>query len=153
MVDVVISDEQVRDIVAAIHSLKGGGIRWEQVVPVFVSALLAMLVGIGLEYFKSYREKKRGAAERNKRELQQINAAVVGIAYNIEALLHVTGQHLIPHFEQSGIAYKELQEASGDREKMSIFAATLHKFSALMTKSAHDALHRNRLFGEAPISD
>lgn len=133
MTDVVsFSDVQLQKIIDAVQSLKGGGVHWEQVIPVFVSAFLAMLVGIFLEYFKSSREKRRSEIQRQIKELQQINGTIIGIAYNIEVLLHVTFLNLLPHREQSNAAYNALQGASGDGEKIRIFALSLHRYPALM---------------------
>jgi len=77
-----LNDEQLRQIVGAVNALKPiGGIQWETVVPVFVSALLAMCVGISLEYFKSAREAKKAALKRQKDELTEINIATIALAF------------------------------------------------------------------------
>ena len=52
MTDIVsFSDLQFEKILTTIESLKHGGIYWELVIPVFLSAALGMGVGVGFEYF------------------------------------------------------------------------------------------------------
>lgn len=108
-----LDNAQLEQILTAIKSLKNTGMNWEQVIPVFLSAFFAMLIGIGMEFFKSSREKSKAEKEQKKKELQQINAAVVGIGYNVEVLLHAVFQNIFPHREQSHSAYKELHSANG----------------------------------------
>jgi hypothetical protein len=43
---IAFNDTQLQAILAALKSLKSEGIRWEQVIPIFLSAFLAMGVGI-----------------------------------------------------------------------------------------------------------
>jgi len=57
----LMTDTQLEKLMSAITALKSSGFHWEAVVPVFFSALLAMCVGIWLEYFKSYRDRARHA--------------------------------------------------------------------------------------------
>jgi hypothetical protein len=132
MSDVLLNDAQFQKILSAIQSLKGGGIHWEQVIPVFFSALLAILVGMFLEYFRSSREKTKAHFERQIKELQQINGVVVGIGYNVEILLHATFQNLLPHHTESHAAYDALQATNREAQKIITFAASLSKYPALM---------------------
>jgi len=107
MTDVISFNEtQLQKSLTTLDSLKSNGVHWEQVIPVFLSAFFAMLIGISLELFKSSREKGLAAKEQKKRELQQINVAIVSIGYNIEVLLHAVFQNIFPHREQSYEAYK-----------------------------------------------
>lgn len=122
----------MQKILTTLESLKSAGVHWEQVIPVFLSAFFAMLIGISIELFKSRREKSKAAKEQEKRELQQINVAVVSIGYNIEVLLHAVFQNIFPHREQSYEAYKELHATNGDGEKIKVFGLSLHKYPALM---------------------
>jgi hypothetical protein len=129
----VLSDTQLQKVLDAIHALKDSSSHWDQFIPVFLSAFLAMLVGISLEYFKSSREKHKLDVERQKRELQQINGVIVGIAYNVERLLHATFQNLLPHYEQSHAAYAVLMATDGDGNKIRGHAASYGKnYPALM---------------------
>jgi hypothetical protein len=48
-----------------------GGVHWETVLPVFVSAFLAMCVGIALEYFKNHRDTQRSEDNKQKQELTE----------------------------------------------------------------------------------
>jgi hypothetical protein len=129
------SDIQLQKILTTLESMKSDGVHWEQVIPVFLSAALGMSVGIGLEYFKRYLERNKVELERDKKELNQINIATVAIAYNIEALIHLVMQNILPHHSQSVAAFQALQETTKEPEKIKQFALTLYIYPALMMTS------------------
>jgi hypothetical protein len=106
--------------------------QWVQVASVFLAAFLAMCTGIALEYFKNWRSNVKAKVEQQRHELAQINVEIAGIAFNIESFLHAVFQNILPHHEQSCIAYQELQTTKGDGERISQFAISLHKYPALM---------------------
>ena len=129
---IAFNDTQLQAILATLKSLKSGGIHWEQVIPIFVSAFLAMFVGICLEYFKSWREKKKTTKERLEREVGLINTVIVGIGYNLEALLNLVDLNIIPHHQETHEAYAALQATNGDGGKIQQFALSLSRYPALM---------------------
>ena len=106
--------------------------QWVQVASVFLSALLAMIVGILLDLFKRHRDSVKAAREKQQREVQQINGVIAGIAFNIETLLHLVMQNILPHHRQSHAAYKALCSLPRDDERMKQFALSLHEYPALM---------------------
>jgi hypothetical protein len=129
-----LTETQLEKILSAISGLHPDGWwQWLPVVSVFVSALLAMLVGIGLETFKTWWSAKRLAEERQRKEISSINVAISGITYNIETLLHAAGQHVLPHYEQSHKAFNALCEAGNDAQKLAKLISTLPAYRALMT--------------------
>jgi hypothetical protein len=91
-----------------------------------------MCTGIGLEYFKNWRANVKAKAEQQRHEVAQINVAIARIAFNVESFLHAVFQNILPHPEQSHLAYNELQTTKGDGERISQFAISLHKYPALM---------------------
>jgi hypothetical protein len=91
-----------------------------------------MCTGIALEFFKSWRSSVKDRKEKQRREVAQINIALVGIAYNIGALLHIVGQNILPHYKQSHAAYKTLHQIKGDSNKLTEFFRSLHQYPALM---------------------
>ncbi len=100
------TDEQLQKLIAAISALKPiGGVHWETVVPVFVSALLAMLVGISMEYFKSFREKIKAERTKQKDELAKLNIATIALGYNLELVIHAVLQNILPHYDASHAAF------------------------------------------------
>jgi len=130
MTDVIsLSETQFQKILTALESLKSGGMHWE----IFLSALLAMIVGMIIELVRWNHEKAKSAKERNKKEVEQINVAFVGIVYNIQMLLHAVFQHFIPHYDDSHGAYKELHETNGNEERINQFLSTFDKYRAIMT--------------------
>jgi hypothetical protein len=129
-----VSETQLERILSAINtSHPGGWWQWVPVASVFVSALLAMLVGIGLESFKTWWSAKRSEEERQRKEIAAINVAISGITYNIETLLHATGQHILPHYEESHKAYTALCEAGEDAQKFAQLLKLLPTYRALVT--------------------
>jgi hypothetical protein len=128
---VSLSDEQLQRIVSSIDALKpGSGIHWETVIPVFVSALLAMCVGIALEYFKSHREAKKSDLKKRKDELTEINIATIALGYNLELLLHFTFQNILPHYEHSQAAYRALKLVPHSEPEVAAFINSLGNLSA-----------------------
>jgi hypothetical protein len=129
-----INETQLEKILSAINaSHPGGWWQWVPVASVFVSALLAMLVGIGLESFKTWWSASRLEEERQRKEIAAVNVAISGITYNIETLLHAVGQHILPHHEESHKAYKALFEAGEDAQKLEQLFALLTSCNALIT--------------------
>jgi hypothetical protein len=125
------SETQLQKILTTIESL--GGWHWELAIPVFLGALGAMVVGIIIELVRWNHEKAKLATERSKKEVEQINVAVVGIVYNIEALLHHVFLNIIPHYDDSHLAYRELHGTNLDEERITRFLSSLGKYPAIMT--------------------
>jgi hypothetical protein len=67
---------------------------------------------------------QRADTDRQKREITQINITISAISYNIEALLHIVTQYIIPHHTDSHKAYADLRRAVGDPKSAAEFAAT-----------------------------
>lgn len=104
-----------------------------QIVPIFVSAFLGIFSGIVLEHYRGRRERSKLRKERERSELLQINGVIVGIGFNVESLIHLLFQNILPHYEQSHAAYKELYASINDPIKLSNFTLTLGaKYPALM---------------------
>jgi hypothetical protein len=134
---VVVTDpvylEQLQKIVSSIDALKpGDGIHWETVIPVFVSALLAMCVGIALEYFKSHREAKKSDLKKRRDELTEINIATIALGSNLELLIHLTFQNIIPHYEHSQAAYKALKLVPRSEAEIAAFMQSLGDYPHMM---------------------
>jgi hypothetical protein len=104
---------------------------WTNVIPIFASALFAMVVGILLELYKGHREKIKAQHDTHEKETRQITAAIVAMAYDIESLLHIVGQNVLPHYEASHAAYAELDNVSVDGARMGAFAQSLTNYPAL----------------------
>jgi len=107
---VSISDAQLQKILESLESLKhSGGIHWETVIPDFISSLLAMCVGISLELFRRWLERRKVDAKKAKDELTEINIATIAMAHNLELVIHFTFQNILPHYEESQAAYQASQ--------------------------------------------
>jgi hypothetical protein len=105
--------------------------QWIQVASVFLSAFLAMVVGILLDLWRSYREKLKSALEKQEKELRQINVVIAGIGFNVETLLHIAAQNIVPHHKASHTAYKAFVEAAR-ASALGQFAASLANYKCLM---------------------
>jgi hypothetical protein len=79
---------------------------------------------------------KREEIERQQREISNINLAISGIKYNIETLLHIVIQFIIPHHADAHKAVTDLHNAlKGDPREVAHFAATFFPatYPALVT--------------------
>ncbi len=86
---IAFSDAQIQKLLASLEALKpSNGIHWETVIPVFLSAFLAMCVGIALELYKGRRERIKAVEKKAKDELTAINVATVAMSTNLELLEH-----------------------------------------------------------------
>jgi hypothetical protein len=120
-----LSETQLEKILSSINALHSDGWRqWVPVASVFVSAFLAMLVGIFLEIYRNARSTKKGMLEKSEKEVSQINVAISGINYNIEILLHVVRDYIIPHYNESHIVFAAFEEAQGDGQKLQQLATS-----------------------------
>ncbi len=90
-----------------------------------VGAALAVALTLSGERAEERRQKQ-------EKEIRQINAVIAGIGFNIEILLHIVTQNILPHYTQSHIAYKALQGTKGDVDRMTEFANSLHTYHALI---------------------
>ena len=132
-VDTVFSlnETQFQQVLAALNAQQG----WWPVVSVFVSALLAMIVGIivGIFLDKLRRRKEKENATRGKQEheIQLINSVISRIVFNIERLLHIASQNIIPHYKDSHIVYAKVQDARENNDRLDKIMRSLYKYPAL----------------------
>jgi hypothetical protein len=151
---VTLDPTQFQQLLATINALHGGDGGWRQWTPVLavpVSAFFAMLVGIRLEMYKTSREQKKRVHEKLEKEVSQLNIAIIGIAYNIETLVHIVFQNILPHYRQSHAAYNTLHQVKGDSNKLTEFFRTLHKYPALMMTSPEIYFVEVDFFREMPF--
>jgi hypothetical protein len=125
-----LNDAQFEKIITALSGNRWS--HWFQVASIFVSAFLGYMSGIALEHFKNRRAAAKALDEQQRHQVAQIKVAIAGIAFNIESMLHAVFQNVLPHHEQSHLAFKELQTTKGDGDRISQFAIGLHKYPALM---------------------
>ena len=125
---------QFEKLLAAINALhaRGWG-EWVPVVSVFVSALLAMVVGILLEVFKTNRERRRRILENVKKEISQINVLITGVGYNIEILFSMVIQHIFPHYNESHAAFSALDDAIKNPDNLARLLKSMPQYPALVT--------------------
>jgi hypothetical protein len=131
---ITLDPAEVEKIVTAINAAHSDGwFHWVPVASVFVSALLAMIVGMVLDHYKTRRERRRAADERLNKELTQIDGALAVIAYNVEILTHAVFQHLLPHWDESHAAIAALTAAIGHAGHMSDFASSFNNYRGMQT--------------------
>jgi hypothetical protein len=126
-----LNDTQLRQIIAALNG--DWWWHWFQVASIFASAFFGYLSGIALEHLKTRKTGKKATRERQEHEVAQVNIALSGICYNIEILLHVVSDYILPHHEESHIAYTALHKVQGDCQKQEQLAMSLPAFPALTT--------------------
>jgi hypothetical protein len=71
------------------------------------------------------RERAEERRREDERQIRQINAVISGIPFNIEMLLHVVVPNMLPHYKQSHSAYRGLQNAKGDSDRMNAFFSSV----------------------------
>jgi hypothetical protein len=126
-----LNDTQLRQILTALNG--DWWWHWFQVVSIFASAFFGYLSGIALEQFRTRQAGKKATRERQEKEVAQVNVAISGMSYNIEILLHVVSDHILPHLKESHIAYAALHKVRGDCQKLEQLAMSLPAFPALTT--------------------
>jgi hypothetical protein len=129
--EMTLDSSQFENLIAAINALHASS--WTLPISVFVSAFLAMVVGILLEWFKTSWEKRRRARENSAKEIRQLNVVISGLGYNIEYLYHLVVQHVFPHYKQSHMAVAAIDEAMKDPQKLAQFAMSAPAYPALVT--------------------
>jgi hypothetical protein len=80
------------------------------VLSVFVSAFLAMMTGILIERIRSWFERRKTVREGQEREIQLINSVISGLTFNIELLLHVASQNILPHYQDTVSVASEIEK-------------------------------------------
>jgi hypothetical protein len=94
-------------------------------------------VNAQLAHLKAEKEEsdKRANIDRQQREISQIILAISSIGYNIETLLHIVMQYVIPHHADTYKAYTDLHNAIKDPQQAANFAKTFFPatYPALVT--------------------
>jgi hypothetical protein len=102
-----LNEQQLHQIVTALNSQQ----RLWPVASVFVSALLAMIVGILLDRIRAWFERRKNSREKQIHEIQQINAVISGITFNIELLSHIASQNILLHYKDSATMDQKIRHA------------------------------------------
>jgi hypothetical protein len=63
--------------------------------------------------------------DKLEKEISEINVAISGIIYNIERLLHVVSDFILPHHDKIHKLFTALHKAQGDPQKLQSVAASL----------------------------
>jgi hypothetical protein len=100
-----LNEAQLQKILASISTQRH---QWWPVASVFVSALLAMLVGILLDRFRAWRDRIKAIRERQEDEIRQINAVISGLTFDLERLLHISAQNILPHYRDAQAIHTQM---------------------------------------------
>jgi hypothetical protein len=93
-----------------------------------LAAVIAVILTLTAESRKAYRE-------RQEKELTQLNGAATAMGYNIEALLHIVEQQILPHYEQSHAALVAMHTTENNTAQLRVFVETIDsQFTAMMTR-------------------
>jgi hypothetical protein len=133
MTDTIFSlnETQYQKILAAINTQQRG---WWPVASIFVSALLAMIVDILLERHRGWRDRIKTTREKQAREIQQINAVISGLVFDIERLFHVASQNILPHYRDVHAVYKRMNADIENDKHVHAIIVSLHKYPSVFIK-------------------
>ncbi len=121
-------------------------------IPVFLAAVLGVATGFFTDWLKTRREDRKVSRERQEKELTQLNGAATAMGYNIEALLHIVMQQILPHYERSHAAFAALRAAENDTLQLREFVETMHsEFTAMMTRCPEPYFIDLEFFKEIPF--
>jgi len=139
MTERLIDELQFQKLLEAIDKLKDHDTYIERLLvaaaPVFFGAILGLAFGFFTDWLKTRREKRNLDREREAKELSQLNTISSAMWFNIEEMLHIVMQHILPHREQSYAAAAALQSAINDQTELRIFGASMQsKFPAMTTR-------------------
>ncbi|MGH9805705.1 MAG: hypothetical protein ACRD9W_00315 [Terriglobia bacterium] len=73
-----------------------------------MSSLLGMIVGLLLDRFRAWHDRPRAIREKQEREIQQSNAVISGLTFNIEILFHIASQNILPHYRDAQAIHKQM---------------------------------------------
>jgi len=107
---VVLINSTSGEVAGALGSVLGG------VIGAVGAALAVALTLLG--------ERTEERRKEQIKEVSQINVAISGVSYNIEILLHVVSDFIIPHHGESHIVFRALQEAQDDPQKLQQLASS-----------------------------
>ena len=148
------NESQLDRILAALSAPHDGWWwHWIPVASVFVSAFLAMMVGIRLETYKDRRARAKDEHSRKLVEISKINTAISATAYNIERCVHLAGQQILPHHEQSHEAHAKLQEIMHNSLAIPAFLEGLREFPAIFMTCPPIYFMNYDFFAESPFAD
>jgi hypothetical protein len=133
---VVLTEPQLQKILDAISSIQTGGIGWQTFLPVFLGALSGIIVGIILESYKEFVRKKNAELNKRRAELTEINIAMVALASQLELLLHFAFQIVIPHFNDTHVAYERISKWTKTDQDMSELIALINRDHPRMMMTA-----------------
>ncbi len=82
----------------------------------------------------------------------QLNVVATGIGYNIEALLHIVMQQILPHHERSHAALVAVRAVENDAAKLRMFFETMNsEFTAMMMRCPEPYFIDLEVFTELPF--
>ena len=121
--------------------------------PVFLGAVLGLAFGFFTDWLKTSREKRKLDREREAKELSQLNTISSAMWFNIEEILHLVMQHILPHRKQSYAAAAALQRAMNDETALHIFGESMQsKFPAMTTRCPAPHFIEIDFFKEIPFA-
>jgi hypothetical protein len=121
-------------------------------VPVFLAAFLGFALGLFTDWLKTRRENRKLSRERQEKELTQLNGAASAVVYNIEILLHIVMQQILPHREQSHAAAAALHAVENNATELRAFSKSMHsEFKYMMTRCPEPYFVELEFFKEIPF--
>ena len=90
-----------------------------------------MMVGILLDKFRAWRDGIKATREKQEHEIQQINAVISGLTFDIERLLHIASQNILPHYQDAQAVYSQIMADFDNGQHVRSVVVSQHKHPAL----------------------
>jgi hypothetical protein len=107
---------------------------------------------LALDWLKTRRENQKLSRERQEKELTQLNVVATAMGYNVEVLLHIVMQQILPHREQSHAAAAALRAVENNAAQLRAFGESMHsKFTHMTTRCPEPYFIELEYFKEIPF--
>lgn len=150
-------DSQLLKLLAAIEKLKDNSHTVEHLLttafPAFIGTFLGFLFGQFTELLRNRRENRKTETEREENELSQLNVISSALWFNLEQVLHLVLQQLLPHHIASHDAMTEFQSAMTSEHNVKQLAASISdRFPAMTMRCPQPTLIDLDLFKTIPFA-
>jgi hypothetical protein len=124
---------QLQQLLKAVEALKPDtGWHWHNALPIFLSSLFGLLVGLVLDIIRRFLENRKVKSEHREKEIPQTRGALESIGHKLTTLIHIAAQNILPHHRETEAAYADFRTTIGDHVRTELFSLSLYRYPGLM---------------------